>query len=306
MQILLLVKFKNYLKDKNYFRELQKLYKCIKKITETKFEEPDEDVDNQNDLNNIKKNILYSIESPKMKDQFEEFTDNCDLFLLFDCLRRKFDEKFATLVLALVDKNIRRVWKSLEISKYSVLTINQSYRGVIELLNKYLPKIRVFYKSNRKVKFSLQIEDILKIVKEDEKKIEILDKNIDEMVISWSRHIIYHKLLVKNNDILLFKDTKVKVNPDDLLDGADVGDSANCSTRADKIQKDWSSVVYVPVSRELQMAALLAEHDFIKEVEYMVIKDMDITDINLAKLASKVTVCVMLKNVTGDHGCIFF
>ena len=97
MQILLLVKFKNYLKDKNYFREIQQLYKCIKKITETKFEEPDEDVDNQNDLNNIKKNILSSIESSKIKDQFEEFTDNCDLFLLFDCLRRKYDEKLTVI-----------------------------------------------------------------------------------------------------------------------------------------------------------------------------------------------------------------
>ena len=110
MQILLLVKFKNYLKDKNYFREIQQLYKCIKKITETKFEEPDEDVDNQNDLNNIKKNILSSIESSKIKDQFEEFTDNCDLFLLFDCLRRKYDEKFATLVLVNVNETAMRNW----------------------------------------------------------------------------------------------------------------------------------------------------------------------------------------------------
>ena len=90
MQILLLVKFKNYLKDKNFCRELQRLYKSITRFTDLpQLEEPKLDRDNQ---------------------KFAIKFDNCDLFLLFDCLRRKYDEKFATLVLVNVNEAAMKNW----------------------------------------------------------------------------------------------------------------------------------------------------------------------------------------------------
>ena len=90
MQMLLLVKFKNYSKDKNFYRELQRLYKSIKRFI---------DLPKLEDLQSDRVNQKFAIEF-----------DNCDLFLLFDCLRRKYDEKFATLVLVNVNETAMRNW----------------------------------------------------------------------------------------------------------------------------------------------------------------------------------------------------
>ena len=68
-----------------------------------------------------------------------------------------------------------------------------------------------------------------------------------------------------------------------------------------KIQADWSQLSYWPNEAEIRKAALLASEGHLTAVEYLTIKDVDITDIpldNLKKLASIVTGGVIIDTPT--------
>ena len=118
------------------------------------------------------------------KEKFAECVTNCDLFLLFDCLKKNFDEHFAMLVLVMIDKNIKQVWNSLEISQFTInskFTINKKYMESISKLNKLLPNMKILLKLNNEVKFSLPLEKILDIIRK-KKKIEIPEKKFEQIL----------------------------------------------------------------------------------------------------------------------------
>ena len=76
----------------------------------------------------------------------------------------------------------------------------------------------------------------------------------------------------------------------------------NRRNEADYIQADWSNGLYRPSEAEIRRAALLAWEGHLTSVEYMIIKNISITDIprdHMEKLASVVTGVVHIQMM--DH-----
>ena len=157
----------------------------------------------------------------EQRGMFEKTDRNCDLLLLIVCLWKKYDMESSWLVLAIVDKNIRKLWSSFKISlnvqsprdpmlRYSVLSFDSQATEVneytvIKELDGFLGNIKLAFKANNEVKFNLPVIEALdKIKKLDSEKgmrmgIQAID--LDEMEISWNRHIIYHKFLLKTTNL---------------------------------------------------------------------------------------------------------
>ena len=75
----------------------------------------------------------------------------------------------------------------------------------------------------------------------------------------------------------------------------------NRRTEAARIQADWSKSSHEPSEAEIKRAALLASEGHLTSVEYMVIRNMSITDISpeqIRKLTSIVTERVVIDNMT--------
>ena len=103
--------------------------------------------------------IRKDVEAP-----FEENVENCDLFLLINCLIKKYDEEVAMLLLALVDKNVRGIWKSLRMELLSEtsakVTINPDYTNIISKFCSLLPNTQVSFKSSGEVKKRFRVSEL--------------------------------------------------------------------------------------------------------------------------------------------------
>ena len=143
---------------------------------------------------------------------------------------------FAVLVLAAMDKNIRRIWSKVKLNQEtSILSIKDfnSYRNIFFNLSKLLPDIRVSCKCNEKIKFREEIQEILEII-DAGNEIQIESGELDALQVTWHRHIIYQRQLVDQSDPLC-KYTKFRPeksgnnqihdnNPFNQEEGRDVAD----------------------------------------------------------------------------------
>ena len=85
------------------------------------------------------------------------------------------------------------------------------------------------------------------------------------------------------------------------VSGSGESGPAKKQTEADKIQTAWSQYSHVPSVAEMRRAALLAQEEYLVEVKYMNIVNMDISDISsdqIEKLASVATKKVWIFNMT--------
>ena len=109
--------------------------------------------------------------------------------------------------------------------KHSLLIFEKDYPEVIAHLDKLMKNIKVCCKTENKVKFNLPILEILEIIDRLDKggqRMAIQEDNLDEMEISWNRHVIYQKSLVRTENQLPYIIMNTDECVTDLYDDDDV------------------------------------------------------------------------------------